>query len=576
MATEQGQVQDYDLIVIGSGAAGLSAAVTAAYHGLKVLVLEKAPVIGGTTAWSGGWIWAPRNHLAAQQGIRYDYQDVETYLRNVVKDQFNPERVSAFLHGAPQMVAFFHRYTALQFDSGLHIPDTYSLEEGAGTGGRSVIAKPYDGRKLGKWIRCLRKPLPETTFHGLTIQAGVDLKHFMNVTRSVGSFCYVAKRVSKHIIDLALYRRGMQLRNGLSLAARLLRSALDLGVRFETNCRRVELILRDGQVRGVTFIDDCELPRICHAAKGVVLATGGFAHDKERVDKLFPQGVEHKTLAVPTATGDGLNMGIQAGGEVETRYPAAGSWCPVSLVPKPGQPDGVFPHIIDRGKPGIIGVLQDGRRFCNEGMGYYDYVKHLIETAPQGQAAQSWLICDHTFQRRYGLGVARPAPLPVGRYIESGYLIKADSITELAQKCGIDVQGLEQTIQDWNSHAREGQDPQFHRGETAYTRLQGDASHQPNPCVAPIERGPFYAVRVITGSFGTFAGLKSDGQARVLNTKGEPIPGLYAAGCDLASVMGGQYPAGGINLGPALTFGYLAARNAAGVTDWEVDLRGKI
>lgn len=565
-----------DLIVVGSGAAGLSAAVTAAYHGLNVLVVEKAPVIGGTTAWSGGWIWAPRNHLAAEQGIRYSYQDVETYLRNVVKDQFDPQRVSSFLHAAPQMVAFFHCKTALQFEPGLHIPDTYSLEDGAGVGGRSVIARPYNGRLLGQWIKRLRKPLPETTFHGLTIQAGVDLKHFMNVTRSVSSFCYVAKRVSKHIIDLALYRRGMQLRNGLSLVARLLRSALDLGVTFETQCRQVELIQQDGRVSGITFIDSDNQPQRCEATKGVILATGGFAHDKARVAELFPAGVEHKTLAVPSATGDGLRMGIRAGGEVETRYPAAGSWCPVSLVPKPGQPDGVFPHIIDRGKPGVIGVLQSGRRFCNEGMGYYDYVKQLIDSVPQGQAAQSWLICDHSFQRRYGLGVARPAPLPLGKYIESGYLTTAGSIRELAEKCGIDPQGLEQTISNWNHHARQGHDPQYHRGETPYTRLQGDAGHQPNPCIAPIERGPFYAVRVISGSFGTFAGLKSNADACVLNAHSQVIPGLYAAGCDQASVMGGQYPAGGINLGPALTFGYLAARHAAGVTKWEVDLKETI
>lgn len=569
------QKHNYDLIVLGSGAAGLSAAVTAAYHGLHVLVVEKADVIGGTTAWSGGWIWAPRNHLAAEHGIRYSYAQVETYLRNVIQGQFNQERVSAFLHGAPQMVAFFHHKTALKFEPGLHIPDTYSLEEGAGTGGRSVIALPYDGRRLGRWIRRLRQPLAETTFHGLTIQAGTDLKHFMNVTRQLTSFIYVSRRVSKHLLDLLCYRRGMQLRNGLSLAARLLRSALDLGVTFRTDCRDMTLTQHNGRVTGVEFVTAQGTRMVCTSRKGVVLATGGFAHDPQRIAQLFPNAIEHQSLAVPSASGDGLNLGEQAGGVVEANYPSAGAWCPVSQVPKT-ESLGVFPHIIDRGKPGLIGVLQDGRRFCNEGMGYYDYVKQMMDNTPEGQAVQSWLICDHHFQRRYGLGIARPAPLPVGKYVKNGYLIQADSIAQLAHKAGIDAIGLERTIAEWNQHAKQGVDPHFHRGETPYTRLQGDANHHPNPCIAPIEQGPFYAVRVIAGSFGTFAGLKSNGDGCVIDAHGHIIPGLYAAGSDLASVMGGQYPAGGINLGPALTFGYLAARHAAGIKAWEVDLREKI
>ena len=226
---------------------------------------------------------------------------------------------------------------------------------------------------------------------------------------------------------------------------------------------------------------------------------------------------------------------------------------------------GRFPHIIERGKPGIIGVLADGRRFCNEGNGYHDYVAAMLRAVPPGQEVASWLVCTRAFQRRYGLGIARPSPLPVGPYIRSGYIKTGRTIAELARNCGIDPDGLERTIADYNEHARRGEDPAFGRGSTPYNRYQGDAGDQPNPCVAPIERRPFYAVKVVPGSFGTFAGLAHRRHAPACWTRGgAPIAGLYAVGTDMASVMGGHYPAGGINLGPAMTFGYIAGRHAAG------------
>jgi succinate dehydrogenase/fumarate reductase flavoprotein subunit len=251
------------------------------------------------------------------------------------------------------------------------------------------------------------------------------------------------------------------------------------------------------------------------------------------------------------------------GGRVDDTLAAPAAWCPVSLVPYPDGSVGRFPHIIERGKPGIIGVLADGRRFCNEGNGYHDYVAAMLDAIPSGQEVASWLVCERRFQRRYGLGISRPTPMPVAPFIRSGYLKTGRTIGELARNCGIDTQGLERTVAEFNVHARSGEDPAFGRGSTIYNRYQGDPRCKPNPCVAPLERGPFYAVKVVPGSFGTFAGLKTDADARVLDAGGAPIPGLYAAGTDMASVMGGCYPAGGINLGPALTFGYIAGRHAA-------------
>lgn len=554
-----------DLLVIGSGAAGLCAALTAAHHGLRVILAEKAPVLGGTTAWSGGWIWAPRNPLATRAGIVEPPEAPRAYLQTALGNDFDAGRVDAFLAAAPRMVAFLETGAGLGFEAGNHIPDTYGHLPGAGTGGRSVIAAPYDARALGPLLPLLARPKRETSFMGMTIQAGADLKAFMTVTRSPRSFLYAARRMVRHLRDLARHGRGMELRNGNALVARLMRAAADRGVRFLTSAPAIRLLTDDGRIAGAV-LQTAEGELAVRAGRGVVLATGGFGHDPLRRAAMFPADETHRSLAVPTATGDGLRLGEAAGGSVADTLASPAAFCPVSELRWPDGSPGLFPHIIERGKPGIIGVLADGRRFCNEGLGYHDYVAAMLAAVPPGQEVASWLVCTRGFQRRYGLGISRPAPLPVTPWIRAGYIRTGRTPAELARACGIDPAGLEATLARFNAGARRGEDPEFHRGTTPYMRLQGDATVGPNPCLAPIETGPFYAVKVIPGSFGTFAGLRTDAQARVLGPAG-PIAGLYAAGTDAASVMGGHYPAGGINLGPALTFGWIAGRHAAGITE---------
>ena len=555
-----------DLLVIGSGASGLAAAVTAAHHGLKVILVEKDPVFGGATAWSGGWMWTPGNPLAKRAGIDEDPQQPRTYLKNELGERYDAARVDAFLDHCGPMVAFFEQHTALQFADGNAIPDVHGKVAGAATQGHQVIAAPYDGREVGPLMKRLRKTMPETSFMGMPIMAGADLMAFLSVTRSFRSFLHVTRRFTRHLIDLAFHGRAMQLVNGVALVARLAKSAEQLGVQLIESAPAKRLILEDGAVRGaVVSTADGEIE--IRAAKGVVLAAGGFPNDVARRKALFPRtptGLEHLALPPTSCSGDGITLGESAGGTLVTDVASPAAWAPVSKVPYADGRIGHFPHIIDRGKPGVIGVLADGKRFVNEADGYHDYVAAMLAAVPPDQEVASWLVCDHRFQRRYGIGFAKPFPLPLTPYLRSGYLQRGRTIEELAEACGIAPAALAATVKAFNGGARRGEDPAFGRGSTPYNRKMGDPLHGPNPCIAPIERGPFYAVKVLPGSFGTFAGLKTNGSAQVLDAADQPIAGLYAAGTDMASVMGGFYPSGGINLGPAMTFGYIAGRHAAG------------
>ncbi|WP_244613330.1 FAD-dependent oxidoreductase [Modicisalibacter radicis] len=465
------------------------------------------------------------------------------------------------------MVDFFQAHTALQFQDGNAIPDIHGDTPGAGSGGRSVIAAPFDARQLGRRVADIRRTMPETAFLGMPIQAGADLAAFLTVTHSLRSAAYVTQRFTRHLYQLARYGRAMHWVNGVALIGRLVRSADALAVETWTASPAKRLAIDDGRVDGVTVATrDGEVT--LRARRGVVLAAGGFPHDIGRRRRYFPRtptGREHLALPPESACGDGTALGESAGGHVSTGLASPAAWCPVSAVPYRDGRVGHFPHIIDRGKPGVIGVLADGRRFVNEAHGYYDYVAALIEAVPEDQPVESWLVCDHRFLRRYGLGIVRPVPVPFGHWIRRGYLKRGHTLEQLASHCGIDPPGLTRTVEAYNASARHGEDPEFGRGSTPYNRKQGDPAHGPNPCVAPIEKGPFYAVKVVPGSFGTFAGLVTDASARVLDANDRPIPGLYAAGTDMASIMGGFYPAGGVNLGPAMTFGYIAARHAAGL-----------
>lgn len=557
---------DCDLLVIGSGAGGLGTAVVAAELGLRVVVVEKAPCFGGTTAWSGGWVWVPRNPLARRAGIVETVDAPREYLRHLLGAQWDAPRIEAFLAHAPAMVQWHLDHGTLGFVDGNTIPDFHGRTPGARAGGRSVCAAPFDAARLGPLLPRLRPPHPLMSFLGMSI--GGDLRHFLRANRALDSAWHVGRRIVRHLWERATLGHGRLRLGGNAMVAALLCAARDRGVTLLATHAARSLRRDAGRVAGaVVATPDGE--RTILARRGVVLACGGFPHDPARQAALFPHaptGRGHHSAAPATNTGDGLRLGEAAGGTVPTDLADAGAWAPVSQVPQAG---GMlnFPHLVERGKPGLIAVDAHGERFVDEAGNYHSFMRALFArcAAHPQRPVEAWLVCDTRFIRRFGLGAVRPWPFPHRRRLADGYLKRGRTPRELAQACGIDATGLERTFAAYNEAAREGRDPAFDRGATPYDRMQGDPEHTgPNPCVAPIERGPFYAVRIVPGSLGTFAGLAVNEHAQALDTTGAPIPGLYAAGNDMASVMGGHYPSGGITLGPALTFAWLLAHHAAG------------
>ncbi|MDR6535070.1 FAD-dependent oxidoreductase [Variovorax soli] len=560
-------LDEVDVVVVGSGAGGLAAAVAARKLGLEVLVVEKESCYGGTTARSGGVLWIPNNPISTFRPQPDSMEDARTYLRHECGAHYDAARVEAFLTGGPRMVDFFTRQTDVQLIPLPEYPDYHAESPGGRTAGRSIMAAPMDGRELGDRIRQLRPPLREITFVGMMFNSSAEISHFFNVTRSLRSAAYVARRLLTHAKEMLVHGRAMRLTNGNALAARLAKSAFALGIPLWLQSPVVGL-LRDGErVSGVMVgrRDGQQVP--VRARRGVVLAAGGFPQDVARRAELFPHaptGREHHSPAPPGNTGDGLRLAESVGGRVARELPNAGAWIPVSRVSYRDGITGVFPHLIDRYKPGVIAVNRRGQRFVNESDSYHDVGVQMQKACAEKAEVEAWLIADHRTVRRYGLGFAKPFPLPLGPHLRSSYLLRGATLAELAAKAGIDAAQLQQTVDTYNAGAVDGKDLQFRRGWRVYNRFLGDRTHQPNPCVAPVAQGPFYAVKIVMGDLGTFAGIRTDAHARVLDGQGRPIEGLFAAGNDNASVMGGGYPGGGITLGPAMTFGFIAAEFMAG------------
>jgi succinate dehydrogenase/fumarate reductase flavoprotein subunit len=413
----------------------------------------------------------------------------------------------------------------------------------------------------------LQPPLAETTLCGMGIAAGADLRHFFEAMRSWDSFLHVTRRVIRHAWHLLRYGAGQSLVNGNALVAALLASALEKDVSVHCDASVLQLLTEGDRVCGARVRLATQEAADVRARCAVVLSCGGFAHDKQRLAALVAHsrdGSAHWSAAPRSNTGDGLRMAEAVGAQVDTSLDHAVALAPVSLVPRANGEYVHFAHLIERAKPGLIAVNAIGRRFVNEADSYFDFVKALLAQSTAENAPIAWLICDHRFIRHYGLGAVKPAPVPLGRFVKNGYLKRATNLGDLARACEVDPVQLEATVKRYNTQARAGIDADFSKGDTAYNRAQGDTSvNTANACMAELLQSPFYAVKVVPGSLGTFAGLQCSTDAQVLNQRGSAIPGLYAVGNDMNSMMRGHYPSGGITLGPAMTFGYLAAHHIA-------------
>ncbi|MDQ8030440.1 MAG: FAD-dependent oxidoreductase [Bordetella sp.] len=557
---------DWDVIVVGAGAAGMTAACTAAADGASVLLLEQGSVVGGTTAISGGMVWIPANHKMPSCGREDSLATARQYLRQAAPDA-DPALMDAFLQHGDAAIRHLEGKTSLRLRPVVTYPDYYPHLVGATLGGRVLEPEPFEGHELGADFSLLRDPLPEFTLFGGMMISRQDIPHLRRAGRSLRSTWHVAKLLLAHARQRMGAHRGTTLYLGNALAARLLLSARRLGVEIRTGVQISALRKVEDRITGVEVAQGDDAPQTLGARRAVILATGGISHASELRARHVPPAAGSLTATVrPGNATAGALLAQAAGASMSVPTGHGAFWVPASTFTRADGSPVVYPHTVaDRGKPGVIAIDRRGMRFVNEALSYHEFVRAQLANADT--AIPAWLVCDRRFLWKYGLGRIKPFTLSVGREIAEGYLWRADTLEQLALRIDVPQDALVQTLARYNDHALRGEDPDFGKGSDAYQRHLGDADQKPNPCIAPITRAPFYAIQVRPADLGMSAGLRTDVHARVLDASGQAIAGLYACGNDMASVMAGAYPGPGITLGPALTFGWIAARHALGRHD---------
>ena len=544
----------FDIVVAGSGAAGMTAALTAARRGLRVVVIEKAATFGGSTARSGGGIWVPGNEVLRRAGVADTAERARAYLAHVAGDGVAPVRQQALLAHGPAMVSFVREHTPLEFAWVPGYADYYPEAPGGVAAGRSIEPVPLNARVLGPELARLNPPyLPAP--EGVTITQA-DYRWLSLGPRHPRAMLASAKIAGRMARGRLLRRHTLSM--GQALAAGLRAGLLSAQVPVWLNTPLTGLEITGGRVTGARVIRDGQ-PAVIAASRGVVLAAGGFERNGEmrRRYQRQPIGTEWTTGAAGN-TGDAIMAGEDAGAALDLMEDAW--WGP--SIPLPSGP---YFCLAERSLPGCLLVNGAGQRFVNEAAPYVDTVHAMYD----GHSAASphipcWLIFDQRYKSTYvfaGLLPGRPFPR---RWYDAGAVYRAPALAELAGQIGVDAQGLDKTVARFGEFAQAGADEDFHRGDSAYDRYYGDPRRRPNPNLAPLDRPPFYAARIVPGDLGTKGGLVTDERARVLRADGSPIPGLYAAGNASAAVMGHSYAGAGATIGPAMTFGYIAALDLAG------------
>lgn len=545
-----------DLLVLGSGAAGLAAAVVAAAEGLSVLVLEKTEWLGGTSAYSAGTSWIPGHRHQAEPGA--DTEEARRYLDALVGDRAPRELREAYLRRGPEVIDYLERL-GIGFWHSASVVDYHPELPGAGIG-RALEPRVFDARRLNRGhFERVRWPVREFALFGGTLmlrrrEADQLVKIFDGSVRGMAVALRLGARWAR---DRLRHRRGTRLTMGNALVAALYDQLVRRGGEVWFTTRTTELLTDAGRVTGALVSHRGRTVRIT-ASRGVVLAGGGFSASPELRAEHLPSPTPPFTPAAEGATGDTFALARSVGAVLVEPRDDNALWFPSSISRRKDGSTAVFPHIWDRAKPGIVAVNAAGRRFVDESVSYHRFVRAMYAAE---DAIPAWLVLDARTLKRYGLGLVRPRAR-LRRHLASGYLHSGQTLTELARSIDVDPAGLEGTVAAANRASRGGVD-ELGKGQSPYGRQYGDPAHRPNANLGSVEKPPYYAIAVVPTPLATALGLRTSADAEVLDADGEPIRGLYACGNDAASMTASEYPGAGCQIGAGLVFGHSAAQHAA-------------
>lgn len=545
----------YDVVVVGSGAGGMVAALVARHHGLRVVVIEKSDHFGGSTALSGGNVWIPNNPVNVRAGVDDSVEDARSYLDAIVGDSSSSVRREAFLQAGPEVIRFLEQHTHwVRFQRVPGYSDYHPEEPGGRPGGRSIEPVPVDARALKAEAVHLNREDVMTPPGGLWITTA-EYKDLMLIART-----WRGKRQAVRIAIRSWFghlRGRRMLALGSAGTARLRLAMMDAGIPLLLGTDFKDLIFDGDTVVGVVCERDGVRSRI-DAPHGVVLASGGFEHNAAMRDQYQEAPITTDwTSGAAGNTGDGIRVAVEHG--ATTSHMDRAWWGPSVLTN-----DGAFFILSERGLPGSIMVNAAAARFVNESAPYVTAVDAMYAGHRSGIShIPAYLIFDQTFRNRYAMIATPPRRRLPREWVEDGTVVVARSLRELAEKVGLDPDALDATVERFNTFAKSGRDADFSRGGSAYDRYYGDPTNKPNPNLGVIDKPPFYAFKVVPGDLGTNGGLDCDEHARVLRADGSPIEGLYAAGNCTSAVMGTSYAGPGATIGPAMTFAFVAARHIA-------------
>lgn len=552
-----------DLLVVGAGAAGMTAALVGSIEGLEILVCEKGGKAGGLTSTSAGTAWIPGTTQSMRAGVPDDLEAARSYLNSILGTQVGAAERDIFLASGANAIDYLEAHTAIRFVAPVAHPDYYGNHPGAAFGGRALGTVPFDGRVLGPRFERVRPPRREFMALGGMMVSKADIPALLKPWQSLRNLRHVAGMLLRYGIDRLRFSRGTRLVMGNALVGHLFFALSERKVPIQFETRLDKLVRTDGSVVGAIF-EGSDGPCRVRARKGVVLATGGIGWNRVLREQLFPKATQARSLAPETTTGDGIRAALEIGASLDDADRSSGLWMPCSVLNLPDGTQSVYPHIVlDRAKPGLLAVNRAGRRFVNEADSYHDFVLGMLRSDQRVPSVPAHLICDRAFIGRYGIGLVRPGARTLRPYIDAGYLVRGVTLSALAAAIGVDGAALQRTVADYNRFAESGVDEEFGRGATDLNRFNGDPDHKPNPCLGPVGPGPFFAVAVWPADLANSAGLRTDGESRVLAVDHTPIPGLYACGNDAASIFRGAYPGPGATIGPAIVFAWRAALHAA-------------